>query len=140
VPAVPSSIDVLTLRDRVETALAGELGSYVWQNAINTPAVKVESGIVQRSTQPQKVTGLEVAIRPYSQGDLQVYIGREIAFYDTYQIWLKQWDISKSVSTAFSTLLIALADIVTGHVDPIPRNTALDSLEQAALLVQYRRI
>jgi len=137
---VPSSIDILTLRDRVETALSAELGTYVYQNAATTPAVKVESGIIARTAQPQKVDGLEVVIRPYSAGDLEVYIGRQIAFHDTYQIWLKQWDITKSVSTAFSTLLIALTDIVTGHIDPIPRNTALDSLEQAALLVKYRRI
>lgn len=135
-----SSVDVLTLRDRIESALVGEIGTYEWQNSNTTPAVAVQSGIVDRNAQPQKVNGLEVVIQPYTQGSMTRYIGGQSAFHDQYRIWLKQHDISKTVATAFTTLFVALQDIATGHIDPIPRNTALDSIEQAALLVQYRRI
>lgn len=137
---MPSSLDVLTLRDRVFTALSAELGTYEYQDEQTTPALVVESGIIPRVSQPQKVNGLEVVIQLYTDGSIQAVLGSQAAFYDTYCIWLKQHDISKTVATAFSTLFAALQDIVTGHIDPIARNTALDSLEQAAILVQYRRI
>jgi hypothetical protein len=134
-----SSIDVLTLRDRIETALSGEIGNYVWQNGITTPAVKVESGIVQRSVQPQKVTGLEVTIEPYTDPSLRIYLGNQTALDDVYRILLKQWDITKSVSSAVNTLVLALQDCLSGIEPLLPRSTALDSLEQQALLIEYQR-
>ena len=136
---MPSSIDILTLRDRVETALSAELGTYVYQNAATTPAVKVESGIIARTAQPQRVNGLEVVIEPYTAPSLQTLLSSHAFVDDQYRILLKQWDLTKSVATAVRTLSLALQDCLTGIEPLLPRNTAIDSLEQQALLIQYRR-
>lgn len=135
-----SDIDVVTLRDRIQTALSGEIGEYVMPNSDTVPALRVETGVFDQSAKPNKTTGLEVVIQPYTDTSLQVFLGRQIAIDDVFRIVLKQWDRTQSVATAFHLLVLELEDCLSGVEPLLPRSTALDSLEQQALLIDYRRI
>lgn len=134
-----SSTDLLTIRSRIATALSGQIGTYTYQSGATTPALRVEDGTAVDYEEQPKVTGLEVIIQPYTDPSLRIFIGDGAALEDVYAIRLAQRDVTKTVQSVIPALFLGLRDILSGNPVYLPRNTRLDSLEQAIFFVPYKR-
>lgn len=133
------SITLQELRNRVATALATELGTKTFATnrgeqtvqalTVDDGSVPVTSGVIWYQ-KPKRHTGLEAVIEPEIDSNMQPLLGGDYYLTHTTRITLKQWDITKSVSTARSLLIKELGNLIDVVGPKIGRNAGLDSIQQ----------
>jgi hypothetical protein len=138
-------IDIVSLKNRVQTALSSELGTYKY-GTDTSDAIKVETGAtavevngVNWVEQPI-VTGLECVIQPQTNEDFQPLYGGQYTDDYTTLITLKQHKTSDTTLDALNLLKNAIPDLIApGGIAPrVTRNTALDSIESVQITVIHQ--
>lgn len=131
-------IDLLNLRNNLETALAPHLGTYTFSTGDTTPAVKVEDGAIAESEQPS-VEGLELVIIESPEIPFSSVMGGYQEKH-TALVVLKQWDVTATTLEARSPLvqaLMGMENLVVSGGKRVVRTSRLDNIE--TLTVQVSR-
>lgn len=103
-------IDLLEIRNTLEAALEGELGTYTFSTGDTTAAIAVDMGNGDYPMPGAHVTGLECVLIFRPEIPMQVLMG---GYEETYsvQIILKQWDAALTTMPALDKVLDALGEL-----------------------------
>lgn len=106
-------IDLIGLREALETALSDDLGTYTFvtdAGSQTTPAIAVDLGDGNYPPPGSRVEGLECVLIFRPETPIKVLMG---GYEETYlvQITLKQWDATLTTVSALEKVLIALGTL-----------------------------
>lgn len=126
-------MNINELRSAIATALADQIGSYIFSQGLSTQALRIDDGSEPYPEDPE-VQGLEVVIRPEVRVSQSLRLGGDRIQSRRHEVVLKQWDINRTTKAARDALLLVLP--VEGEAPIVPRSSALDTLETCTLTIE----
>lgn len=138
------SFTPLSLRALIRDALGDEIGTYQWGDDITQPALRVEGigvfvdAVGNEMPKPDFVNGLEVVIQPTTNLQINSLLGSDYFVVEEAQVFLKQFDITKTTLAAAKLLRTALARYLPSQsVQRVQRNELLDSVEMQVFTFSF---
>lgn len=127
-------MELLTLREQIETLLVDRLGTYTLANGTVVPAMSVRSA-GERATARTTVSGLECIIQ--RQPDITpVAQYTDAPAYETYTVYLVSWD-DKEVTDAVRLMLDAFSSNAVVTINPLRVPEGLGPRTQFRLTLQF---
>ena len=133
------TLSVGLIRDRIATALAGEIGSKTYATATGeatVTALTVDYGTYQEvggklwPQKPKRNSGLEVVIEPEIDSLWTPLLGGDYDLKHNTRVVLKQWDPADTTISARSAFIREFGNAITTVGPRQPRVSSLGSIEQ----------
>lgn len=127
-------MDLLTLREELETLLADELGVYTLANGITTPAISVRAAGELTPAQTT-VSGLECVIEKQAQlSPIRQYAPGPA--FRRYTIYLVSWD-AKDLSAVAEMVVRHFTTAVSAELRPLRVPPGLGPQDQMRITLQF---
>lgn len=123
-------IDLIEFRTALAGAIADQLGTHIFANGSQTPAVRIEDGSRQYAEEPS-VQGMELVIRVSPEIPMVEQFGGYRVTYQ-YLVSLAQWDTAQTTLGARSHIRSAIKSFPSLRITRlvrVPRREDMDIIE-----------